>query len=644
MNRSVTRLILPMLLLAAAAGAQNRPNIALTLGFPQFIVYDAKIVTIDDPGVNENLGKTAQAMAIRDGRILAVGSNADMRALAGPQTKQLDMRGRMILPGLIMTHEHPNDWMFEDQTAWENSLPMENDQWLIHWMQPAPAEEAYKNFWSTLREMVGKAKPGQWVILEFNRSANLAWGEDTDEFFTGPRAPITKAGLDNVAPNNPVLVRSGSPLAVMNGKAIEEIEKVTPGLADFSPSGGIPLGMWPGGIERFKENPIGIVTRGMFPEVIMKGNYQAEAKLLKDSLELWAAYGMTAFASAPYDPVTFQAFAYLDSRDEMAERMGWGYHGPDYSERTLRTIAGLLGKGSDHLWNVGAWGIQGAACTTIDAPPEVKKKERCNFAPGTVGREVVNRIIRTGGRIATMHTDGDKDMGYLMDAIEEESQKAGFTLDDIRSKRQTFDHLDGSPRPDQIPRVKKLGMVLSGQNWYLLEKGEITGTYGYSRAYGEKYTCWVVPRKSLFDAGVKVGFEVDKPVPWLIFQRVYDGMTRFNTRDKKVYCPEERTDRVVQLKAMTTWGAYYLLRENQIGSLEPGKWADFVVLDRDFLTIPDQDIPNVHVLMTVVGGKTVHLMPGLAQELKTPPVGPVTWKSISTPYLADAAHKLATQQ
>ncbi len=66
-----------------------------------------------------------------------------------------------------------------------------------------------------------------------------------------------------------------------------------------------------------------------------------------------------------------------------------------------------------------------------------------------------------------------------------------------------------------------------------------------------------------------------------------------------------------------------------------------MVLDRDFLTIPDQDIPNVHVLMTVVGGKTVHLMPDLAQELKMQPVGPVTWKAISTPYLADAAKRLA---
>ena len=63
-----------------------------------------------------------------------------------------------------------------------------------------------------------------------------------------------------------------------------------------------------------------------------------------------------------------------------------------------------------------------------------------------------------------------------------------------------------------------------------------------------------------------------------------------------------------------------------MGSLEPGKYADFIVLDRDYLTIPEDDIPNIRVLMTVVGGRTVHLVPALADEIGTEPVGPITWK------------------
>ena len=102
-------------------------------------------------------------------------------------------------------------------------------------------------------------------------------------------------------------------------------------------------------------------------------------------------------------------------------------------------------------------------------------------------------------------------------------------------------------------------------------------------------------------------------------------MTRYNEEDKKVYGPAERTDRIIQLKSLTRWGASYILREKMLGSLEPGKLADLIVLDRDFLTIPEQEIPKVKVLMTVVGGRIVHLMPALAQQVGLSPVGPVTW-------------------
>ena len=91
--------------------------------------------------------------------------------------------------------------------------------------------------------------------------------------------------------------------------------------------------------------------------------------------------------------------------------------------------------------------------------------------------------------------------------------------------------------------------------------------------------------------------------------------------DGRVYSPNQRIDRVTALKSATTWGSYYVLREKELGSLEPGKWADLLVLDRDYMTIPEQDIANIRVLMTMVGGQVVHLVPSLAREWGLQPTG-----------------------
>ena len=91
--------------------------------------------------------------------------------------------------------------------------------------------------------------------------------------------------------------------------------------------------------------------------------------------------------------------------------------------------------------------------------------------------------------------------------------------------------------------------------------------------------------------------------------------------DGKVWAPDERVDRVTILKAATSWASEYVLRPDNIGTLEKGKWADFLVLNQDYFTIPEQEISEVHPLMTVVGGDIVYLDPAFAQEIGQQPVG-----------------------
>ena len=127
------------------------------------------------------------------------------------------------------------------------------------------------------------------------------------------------------------------------------------------------------------------------------------------------------------------------------------------------------------------------------------------------------------------------------------------------------------------------------------------------------------------EAEVKTTFEIDRSLPHKVFFFITKGMNRYNDRDQRVYGPNQKTDRITRLKALTVWGGYYVLRKNLLGTLEPGKFADFIVLDRDFLAIPGTEIPDTKVLMTLVGGKTVHLASSLAAEIGMQPVGATTW-------------------
>ena len=134
----------------------------------------------------------------------------------------------------------------------------------------------------------------------------------------------------------------------------------------------------------------------------------------------------------------------------------------------------------------------------------------------------------------------------------------------------------------------------------------------------------MVPKKRLVEAGVYTTFEVDRGIPTTDLTIFSAGVAPMITRqgwDGKTYASDQAVDRQTALKIATTWGAYYLLREKALGSLETGKWADFIVLDRHYLTVPEADIGKLRVLMTVVGGKVIHLVPSVAREIGMQPTG-----------------------
>ena len=164
-----------------------------------------------------------------------------------------------------------------------------------------------------------------------------------------------------------------------------------------------------------------------------------------------------------------------------------------------------------------------------------------------------------------------------------------------------------NPRPDQIPRLKKLGIMMSCAPKYIENTSERV-----LRDYGERYVSWIAPVKSLIDGGVKPVLELDTHGV-SEFGTVFHYMGLLVNRDVggRIFAGSQRIDRVQALKMSTAWAAEYVLREDVLGSLEKGKFADFIVIDKDYLDIPAGELGSIKPLLTVVGGKIVYQDEGL---------------------------------
>jgi hypothetical protein len=154
------------------------------------------------------------------------------------------------------------------------------------------------------------------------------------------------------------------------------------------------------------------------------------------------------------------------------------------------------------------------------------------------------------------------------------------------------------------------------------------------KIFGEQYADRIGPINSILRSGMVVAnegnFSGTDDLENTTFARFYPFITRMRS-DGVVLAPQERINRVQLLKMSTSYAAAYVLKDKELGTLEAGKLADFVVLSKDYFTIPEEEIPSVYPLMTVVGGKTIVLREELAQDIGSPAVGPQIEFSFEVP-------------
>lgn len=525
------------------------------------IVTGARIYTVDAAH------PMAQALAVRGGRIVFVGSAAEAMVLRGPTTRVLDLPGRTVLPGLVDAHVH--------LTGLGQSLRT------VDLMGVRSYEEVVARVAARAREM----RPGEWIR---GRGWNQTLWPDT-------RFP-THELLSRAVPDNPVtLGRQDGHATLANAKAMElaGITAQTPdpdGGRIIKSADGSPSGV-------FVDNAQGLIGR------VVPGPSREEqrAQVLAGIAEA-NKYGLTGIHDAGVPQGT------IDLYEELA-RAGQ-YNLRNYVmvaswDSTALANAFRLGPRRalfDRLWirsikivSDGALGSRGAALIE-DYSDEPGNRGLVRVAPERI-QQIAEDALRHGFQVNT-HAIGDRANRMVLDAYE-----AALHTVPTADHRFRVEHAQVLHRQD-IPRFAQLGVIPSMQTSHQTSDAAMAmARLGWTRVQGAY--AW----RSLLNTGVVIPNGTDTPVepvnPLIGF---HAAITRQDGNNWPAggWFPEERMTRQEALQAMTIWPAYASFMEDVSGSLTVGKYADFTVLDQDIMTIAPERILDTHVVMTVLGGNIIY--------------------------------------
>ena len=535
----------------------------------ELIVEDAEFVTMAGDA------EPAQAMLVRDGRIAAVGPATAVRAAASPGSRVARLDGATVIPGLIDAHCHVCDVGYLAAAA-DCSQPSAPD---------IPAIQA------RLRDAVGRTPEGSWVT-----------GGGYVEYKLREGRHPTRADLDQAVPHRPAVVYHTSLHAcVLNTAALREA-----GFADRQPD---PPG---GAFGRDREGRLdGVIFEGpMFAlfernlrhDLARMGAAKA-AQVVEMAGQRLAAFGVTAACEADMRRDSFGAFAEADANGLLSQRI-YGLVVHDQVDWLLG--AGLRGRRSGRLaaeavkiWADGGMSSRTAAIHgSYPVPPYgsgILYFERDQLT------EMVRDFDARGFQVA-IHAQGDRAIETVLDAYATVLAGTAVSLGPPgpgNPRRHRIEH-GGAMYPPLAARAAALGIVVATQPGFMSTLGD-----GFAAAFGDR-SDELYAFGSWRRAGITVAGSSDAPVitadPLLGLR---DAVLR-RTGDGLVLGPAERLPAWDALDLYTTQAAFAMHREGEIGSLEPGKLADFVVLDRNPLRADPERITDIRVLATVLDGVPVY--------------------------------------
>ncbi len=572
-----------------------------TSPFAETVILNGKVITADSDDPVEVSIK--EAIAIQGDRIMAVGSNAEIRRLVADWTEVIDARGNSVIPGLIDTHNH----IYETSTAFP---------WVIRSMPELLVIRVRAESISQMVETMGKAiqararqlPRGKWVRLRLDPAGMAVRAFGTD---------ITREILDGFAPNHPVFVRTRGG-SVLNTQAITAIENYY--------GNKLPESYWMEGREIGWSGEYTDFSRCTSIDLIGAQDEATFNKYIKGYFEVMQAnaqIGVTTYKSHLQCEGGFSASSHLDRNDLMPIRMAWGHRWmqpfSDNIKETYRRIGDWTGYGSDFLWSIGSsvGGIDAGGvgwCTSMEADDSIKSREQCPPSPPGLSIQAIeeintapNRARRTEhlttlamlaaeGRITGIpgwHVSGDGALELLL-----QTYRAAMPDERIRALRIQSDHCH-TVTQEQIQVAALLNHTFSCD-------AADTPTKVILEGYGEQYLAMNAPVASMLKAGVNTvisEYGIQSELRSSPFEDGVMWLTR-KINGETWGIPEEAVpDRMTLLLMMTRWGAYPLWKENELGSIEAGKLADIVILNGDYMAGPKEELDRLTSVMTFIGGK-----------------------------------------
>ncbi len=558
----VILLVASLLLLTLVIPAPQRAQSAADIVFKNGNVYTA----------NDKSAK-AQAIAVKDDKIVFVGSNEAAQKFVGTNTRVVDLKGNTVLPGFTDAHQHLSGVGQREMTLNLEGTTSLND------------------LLAKVKARVGQAQPGQWVT-------GRGWIETHWE----PPVFPTRWDLDKVSPNNPVILgRADGHGAVANSAALKlgGVDKSTPnpfgGEISKDKNSGEPNGM-------LLDSAQGLVRRRVPPTTRADEERAVELGVTRD-IEL----GWTQIQDAGGSFADVDIFKKLYAAGTIKLRIYKAVYGPGPQATRLMNEGPTIGAFGNRLTvrtikvvSDGALGSRGAALLGpySDAPSTsgfltVKAEEL---------RPMLVEALRKGIQVET-HAIGDKANRFILDEYETALKAVPASERKVAEPRWRVEHAQ-IVNPADIPRFAKLGIIPSMQPSHAI--GDLffaPSRLGIERLAGAY--AW----ESFIKSGVVVPGGSDAPVergePMIEF---YAAVAR---KDQKGFSgegwhPEEAVTREQALKMFTIWPAYAAFEEKLRGTIEVGKLADFTILSADIMTIPAPEILKTRNVMTVINGEIVY--------------------------------------